>query len=261
MALGGPQLIHAATGTTPWELQETQPLMSRPAGGASQSAAEATLGLVTVDILGLAGTGVPTSEPINILARRMFGATIGEFWATGDSFCVLGALAVKAGNVPVALASVTWQQTVPTTGPVTPFTSAGGGLGEWWSYQFLAWPSGTRLTITATPAEAATQIFCTFSLVQGTGALGPAGPRATGAGTRYIVDAPSGVGTTLDFGWAAGLTLEPTPDPGQYNEDYGYPTGYLSFASTRDTIGASGWTGQSAPAWTMTAIAVTTPGG
>jgi hypothetical protein len=252
-----PQLVHVpATGPAPG----TEALQSRPAGGASQSAAEATLGLVTIDILGLAGTGVPPiPAPIPILARRMFDENIGEFWATGDSFCVLGALAVKAGNAPVGIASVTWQQTVPTTGPVTPFTSAGGSLGEWWSYQFLAWPSGTRLTITATPAETATQIFCTFSLVQGTGALGPAGPRATGAGPRYIVGAPSGTGTTLDFGWAAGLTLEPTPDPGQYDEDYGYPTGYLSFASTRDTIGASGWTGQSAPAWTMTAITVTTP--
>jgi hypothetical protein len=252
-----PQLVHVpAEGPA----AGTEALPGRPAGGASQSAAEATLGLVTVDILGLAGTGVPPiPEPIPILARRMFAGTIGEFWATGDSVCVVGALAVKAGNVPVALASVTWQQTSPTTGSVTPFTSAGGSLGEWWFYQFLAWPSGTRLTITATPAETATQIFCTFSLIQGTGTVTPPGVRASGAGPRYSVGAPSGTGTTLDFGWAAGLTLEPTPDPGQYGEDYGYPTGYLSFASTRDTIGASGWTGQSAPAWTMTAIAVSAP--
>jgi hypothetical protein len=251
-----PQLVHVpAEGTAPG----TEALQSRPAGGASQSAAEAALGLVTVDILGLAGTGVPpAAQPINLLARRMFSTNIGEFWATGDSFCVVGVLALKTGNEPVVVTAVTWQQISPTTGPVTAFTSAGGNMGEWWSYQFLAWPSGTRLNIAAS-APTATHILCTFSLIGGTGTVPQPGVRATGAGTYYSVGAPTGIGATLDFGWAAGLTLEPAPNPGQYNEDYGYPSGYITFASQRDTIAASGWTGQSAPAWTMTAVAVKVP--
>jgi hypothetical protein len=69
-------------GPIPPQLIQVQPegttnaaLMTRPSGAASQSAAEATLGLVTVDILGLAGVGVPPAEQPAL--------AVGQVWLTG----------------------------------------------------------------------------------------------------------------------------------------------------------------------------------
>jgi hypothetical protein len=70
-----PFLYHGYIEETGELVGAAAPLQSRPAGGASQSAAEATLGLVTVDILGLAGTGVPPAEQPAL--------AVGQVWLTG----------------------------------------------------------------------------------------------------------------------------------------------------------------------------------
>jgi hypothetical protein len=65
-----PQLIQV-----PPEGTSNAALMTRPSGAASQSAAEATLGLVTVDILGLAGVGIPPAEQPAVAVTNL--------WLTG----------------------------------------------------------------------------------------------------------------------------------------------------------------------------------
>jgi hypothetical protein len=118
MAFGVPELLHAPEGTTPFTIPETQALRSRPARADSQSAAEATLGLVTVDILGLAGTGVPPEivNPVELVHWDV--ATTGQNvstvstivnMTTGVTLQVVGTMGIASDGTGVAVSSVTIQ--------------------------------------------------------------------------------------------------------------------------------------------------------
>jgi hypothetical protein len=251
-----PQLVHVpAEGPAPG----TEVLQSRPAGGASQSAAEATLGLVTIDILGLAGTGVPPATPPPTLHSRNWSRSLNSLTHVstpsiyaGDLLLIVGVLAVGAGETDIAIASVTshWAP----SGPEEPLN----GSGAWWWQQFVATATTTTRVITVTAAATAQVIFSADIRFIGQGTVHPPGTSATGSDARISVAAPTGA-TVFDQGRLLSTAI-PTADSGQTVDYDGVLTTGPSrswFGSHRTGSVAMGWTGQAGAAWMLSAIGVT----
>jgi hypothetical protein len=251
-----PQLVHVpAEGPA----AGTEALQSRPAGGASQSAAEAALGLVTVDILGLAGTGVPPVTPPPTLDSRHWNRSLNSVTDVfspsiyaGDLLLVVGVLAVGAGETNIAIASVTshWAP----SGSEEPLS----GSGAWWWQQFLATPTTTTRVVTVTATATAQVIFSNFARFIGRGTVNAPGPSATGSDLRISVPAPSGA-IMLDQGRLLSTAI-PSVDAGQTVDYDGVLTTGPSrswFGSHRIGSAAMGWTGQAGAAWMLSAIGVT----
>jgi hypothetical protein len=102
-------------GPIPPQLIQVQPegttnaaLMTRPSGAASQSAAEATLGLVTVDILGLAGVGIPPAEQPAL--------AVGQVWLTGFEEIVDTAAIMQFWMYNAGFSGITLQTTGARSG-------------------------------------------------------------------------------------------------------------------------------------------------
>jgi hypothetical protein len=257
MELVLPQLVNIpGTESAPSGIQG---LPRRPAGGASQSAAEATLGLVTIDTLGLAGTGVPSASAPE-LDQRIWDRSLNSLTRVstptiyaGDMLLVVGALAVGAGETDIAIASVTMHLSGPEPGPEIPFN----GSGAWWWYQFIASPGGTNRVVTVTATAMAQVLFVNFAKFLGRAIVNAPGASATGATQRISIARPSG-GMILDQGRVL-TAVKPIADSVQ-TVDYDNVTTTAPnrqwFASHRTSYAEMGWTGQAGAAWMISAIGV-----
>jgi hypothetical protein len=266
MAFGVPELLHAPEGTTPFTIPETQALRSRPARADSQSAAEATLGLVTIDILGLAGTGVPSGTiPAPITGTPWWGQqnlTTLSFTSTTvsnpNALLVIRAMAATAAGASIAIVSVT------VAG--SPLTSSGGPGEFWWLTAPI--PTGTP-AIVVTAASQARVLMAAETLYVNAGT--PQGPvtRASGTGRRFALTHTAAASTRIvDVGLEIGpAALEPDADIDQIR-DYSGGVNFVGrvFGSNRPIETAQtvtmGWTSNAAypeQAWLLAAITI--PGG
>jgi hypothetical protein len=243
-----PQLVHVpAEGPA----AGTEVLQSRPAGGASQSAAEATLGLVTVDILGLAGTGVP-SAGVELLDRGIVLASnvVSHSFTTTRHGSATGVLIGTTGIAGPTFEPSLGFSSVTVNG--APLTKLGA---TWWWGPLV--PAPGQLTIVATAQATAIQMGVTHVQLTGAGTPTVVVRREAGGGTRYWVDiaAPAGA-LVLDQGRM--LPRDPvmpgaTPDSGQV-VDYQTPPPAVGvrywFGSHRPVAAAAtvtmGWTGPDA---------------
>jgi hypothetical protein len=261
-----PQLVHVpAEGPAPG----TEVLQSRPAGGASQSAAEATLGLVTIDILGLAGTGVPGAPaggpPVTVVRPQLAPENTaslnypGLIMHANVNLVVVGVMAVTPEFASIATTNVTLDG--------VPLTSLAAGL--WWWQTRTPAAQQQNVTLGVTVAAIAEQIFISFG--EFSQAAAPTGQRAgnTGVGPTYAVALsvpPSGPSLIIDQGWCRGATPTVVPLAGQtihYFQNLTVPSPRQWFGSERpwtktgDSISMS-WTGPNV-AWRLEALVI--PGG
>jgi hypothetical protein len=255
-----PQLVHLVTGN--------EPLPSRPSREPSQSAAEATLGLVTIDVLGLDGAGVPPLGAPQIDGERIWdydlgtsNGSIGAIIPAGVSMVLVGVMAVLSGEL-VAVQSVT-SRWVPAAGdPGSPVPS--GGLNAWWWLPMGEYPPGALLAFDVTVAggQVVNVLFENLSRLKMAGAPTQAPVSATGTTSPYRVTFPQQTAPLiLDQGWVEGVTA-PTPEVGQlahYSVQSNSSPPYRKWFASQRSVGLTmGWTGPSAP-WAMSALIIPEP--
>lgn len=262
-----PQLVHVpAEGPAPG----TEALQTRPAGGASQSAAEAALGLVTIDVLGLAGTGVPSvpsglvPPPVGAVGFTFITnqATLsftGFGVPTGATCLLVRAMAATAGGTAVTISAVTANG--------VPLTSAGEPGEFWWAG--IPLPTGTPAFV-VTAAATAYFIYAAVSYYSGAGAPGPV-VRASGTGNRYSLTTASVAGTRLVDAGVAYVQIDPIPpfpvaDVGQQGDYNRYDLAHAQmFGSSRpipvNETATMGWTADPTyPTYSWRLAAIVIPG-
>jgi hypothetical protein len=262
-----PQLVHVpAEGPA----AGTEVLPGRPAGGASQSAAEATLGLVTVDILGLAGTGVPPAPSYAIppvvgaiglyIVINQGSHSFTGLAVPGTATCLLvRAMAANRGGTRITITQVTANGVA--------LASAGSPGDFWWAVTPL--PTGAPAFV-VTAASQAALLYAAVSYYSGAGPPGPI-VRASGTGTRYSLTTSAVNGTRLVDAGIAEVQIGPVPpapgvDSGQSPEYVRLDADYWqAFGSSRpiagDQTATMGWTAN--PAYTTYhwwLAAITIPG-
>jgi hypothetical protein len=258
-----PQLVHVpAEGPA----AGTEALQSRPAGGASQSAAEATLGLVTVDILGLAGTGVPP-EAGGQVQTVVRGSLAPENTANLNypglimhaqvNLFVVGVMAITSEFASIPCTNVTVDG--------VSLTSLGPGGLWWWQTRT---PAAQQQSVTLGVTAAAVAEMIVISLGEFRDAAPPPGQRAgnTGVGPTYAVALsanPSGPSLIIDQGWCRGASPTVVPLAGQtihYFQNQTIPSPRQWFGSGRpwavggDSLSMS-WTGPNV-AWRLEALVI-----
>jgi hypothetical protein len=248
-----PQLIQV-----PPEGTSNAALMTRPSGAASQSAAEATLGLVTVDILGLAGTAVPPAEPPGLYRQYTWGLNTNwtyrrETLPAGDHFVLVGAYC------GATITAADW--VLVSTGVVTPMNGTGGTHHTWWWYQFLNLAASQEIDFRVWSPSGGQTIHYDLLRLDGRAQVYSPGTYASGSGgTRFATAQPSGGYWVFDHGIIVGsgvVEMAGRADAGQIIE-YAIVNAIneSQFASHRNESGPMGWT---APApigggWAVSAI-------
>jgi hypothetical protein len=250
-----PFLYHGYIEETGALVGAAAPLQSRPAGGASQSAAEATLGLVTVDILGLAGTGVPPAEPPGLYRQHTWGINTNwtyrrETLPAGDHFVLVGALSAPTQSI----VSADWQ--VVGSGTATAMNGTSGG--HWWWYQFVNQATSQEIDFRVWAGGGGQTIIYDLLRLDGRATVSLPGTSAMGTGTRVATAQPSGGYWVFDHGviWGGAISMAGRADPGQIIE-YAIvnPLNDAQFASHRNETGPMGWTAPTSVSWQLFAIA------
>jgi hypothetical protein len=247
-----PFLYHGYIEETGELVGAAAPLQSRPAGGASQSAAEAALGLVTVDILGLAGTGVPPAEPPGLWRKYTIGINtdstyMRETMIAGDFFILVGAIAAPTATV----VSADW--VLVSTGAVTPMNGTSGG--HWWWYQFTDRPGNEEMDFRVWLSGGGQTIHYDLLRLDGRHQVYPPGTGGSGEGTHAVCAPPSGGYWVFDHGGNWNSYIDMTADAGQI-VDYAHinQVNNAHCASHRNEPGPMGWTSASSMSWHLHAI-------